>query len=197
MNNPTGVELPSVTVAVQEVVLPTATELGVQVIDVDVSAAVIAKESVPELAEKSLVPPELAEIVVDESPTVNPVTVTVQESVEQVSEEMETVPLPGEPKDHENSPVGIELPSVTVAVHDVVAPTATVSGEQLTAVAVVAGVIVGVSEPELARKSLLPANEAVIVVLPSPTVSPVIVTMQELELQLSEEMEIVPVPGVP
>ena len=85
------------------------------------------------------------------SPTVSPVTVTVQELAVQVSEEIETVPLPGVAKDQVNDPVGVELPSVTVAVHDVVLPTSTVFGEHVRVVVVPAAVIARGSEPELAE----------------------------------------------
>ena len=84
------------------------------------------------------------------SPKVNPVTVTVHEFVEQVSEEMDTVPAPGEPKDQAKDPSGVELPSVTVAVQEVELPTATVLGVQLTEVVVEPGVIISESVPELA-----------------------------------------------
>jgi len=122
---------------------------------------------------------------------------TVQELVLQLSAEIDTVPDPGEPKDHVNNPVGVELPSVTVAVHDVVLPTATVLGLQDTKVDVGAAVIDMESVPKLVVKSLVPAKVAVIVVLPSPTVSPVIVTVHEFVMHASEEIEIVPLPGDP
>jgi len=51
VNNPTGVELPSVTVAVQEVVLPTATVSGAHNTAVEVVAAVIVSDLLPELLE--------------------------------------------------------------------------------------------------------------------------------------------------
>jgi len=97
------------------------------------------------------VPAKFAVIVALLSPTVSPVIVTVQELVVQLSEEMDTVPEPGEPKDHVNAPTGVELPSVTIAVQEVVAPTATVSGEQLTEVLVTAAVMGRESIPELAE----------------------------------------------
>lgn len=50
-----------------------------------------------------------------------------------------------------NNPVGVELPSVTVAVQEVVSPTATVSGEHATTVVVLAAVIDRLSDPELAE----------------------------------------------
>jgi len=43
----------------------------------------------------------------------------------------------------------------------------------------------------------VPAKEAVIVVLPSPTVRPVMVTVQEFVVHVSEEIETVPAPGAP
>jgi len=149
MNSPTGVELPSVTVAVQEVVPPTGTVSGEHMTEVAVEAADIDKESSPELAEKSLVPAKFAVTVVEPSPTVSPETVTVQEFVVQISEEIETAPDPGEPKDHVNNPTGVELPSVTVAVQEVVAPTTTVFGEQMIVDVVDACVIARESIPEL------------------------------------------------
>src|SRR5579872_5581615 len=149
MNSPTGVELPSVTVAVQEVVPPTGTVSGEHMTEVAVEAADIDKESSPELAEKSLVPAKFAVTVVEPSPTVSPETVTVQEFVVQISEEIETAPDPGEPKDHVNNPTGVELPSVTVALQEVVAPTDTVSGEQMIVDVVDACVIARESIPEL------------------------------------------------
>src|SRR5579872_6895776 len=137
VNEPVGVELPSATVAVQVVILPTGTVLGEQETEVVVGAAVNDIKSDPELLAKSEVPAKDADMVVDPLPTVNPVTVTVQELVVHVSEEIDTVPVPGVPKDQMKSPVGVEPPSVTVAVQDVVAPTATVLGEQVTDVLVV------------------------------------------------------------
>jgi len=83
------------------------------------------------------------------SPTIRPVIVTVQEFVVQISEEIETAPDPGEPKDHVNNPTGVELPSVTVAVQEVVAPTTTVFGEQMIVDVVDACVIARESIPEL------------------------------------------------
>jgi len=144
-----------------------------------------------------LVPAKFAVMVVLPSPTVSPVTVTVQELVVQVSEDMETVPVPEVPKDHVNNPVGVELPSVTVALHEVVDPTATVSGLQVTEVAVEAAVIDRASDPKLEEKSLVPAKFALMVVLPSPTVNPATVTVHELAEQLSADIDTVPAPGEP
>jgi len=96
-----------------------------------------------------------------------------------------------------NRPSGVELPSITVAVHEVVAPTETVLEAHDTVVAVVAAATEREVAPELDWKSFVPAKSAMIVVLPSPTVSPEIVTVQELAAQVSEEIETVPAPGDP
>ena len=76
---------------------------------------------------------------------------TEHEFAMQVSPEIDTVPVPGVAKDQVNNPVGVELSSVTVAVQEVVAPTATVLGVHVTRVEVIAGVIVNESDPEVAE----------------------------------------------
>jgi len=107
------------------------------------------------------------------------------------------VAVPGVPNDQVNSPVGFELPSVTVAVQVVVPLIVTLLGVQDTVVVVVAEVIVRESVLELDRKSDVAAKKAVIVVAPLPAVIPVTTTLQELTLQVCDEIETVPVPGVP